>query len=179
MPGPGYDPEKNRESCRLYREKNRDRLLAAQRAKHLANRAENNAKRAARLAAVPAAERAAYRRAWSAGRRARYPWERLLRSAEARAKSKGLPFALTREWAEARWTGSCEISGIPFVIENTGRSGPKFFSPSIDQISPKAGYTPTNCRIVLWAVNAMKHTGSDEDMLLVARAIVKNFPPKA
>lgn len=49
---------------------------------------------------------------------------------------------------------------------------PRFFSPSIDRIVPALGYTPENCRFILWAVNAFKHDGTDDDMYRVAEALI-------
>jgi len=95
-----------------------------------------------------------------------------VKTAEERARRKGVPFSLTAEWAISRYTGACELTGIPFVIGQRG-SGPKPYSPSIDRIVPSLGYTPGNCRFILWAVNALKHIGTDADMLFIARALVE------
>lgn len=102
------------------------------------------------------------------------PWWRLLYAAEGRAKKRGIPFTLTPEWAEANWTGKCETSGLDFFISTGVRRG--CFSPSIDQIEPKKGYTPENSRFVLWAINAMKDVGSYEDVILIAKAIALKHP---
>jgi hypothetical protein len=100
------------------------------------------------------------------------PWRSLLHSAAERAKKKQVPFSLTKEWALENWTGRCAITNIPFGI-GLRTSGPKTFSPSIDRIVPSLGYVPENCRFVLWAVNAFKYDGNDEDMIAIARAIVE------
>ncbi len=89
---------------------------------------------------------------------------------------RNLPFTLTDEWARARWTGKCELTGIPFVVE--GKHG-KFFSPSLDRIDPKLGYVDGNCRFILFAVNTLKGVGTDEDMMLVARGLVANYKTSA
>jgi hypothetical protein len=71
-----------------------------------------------------------------------------VRRAEKRAKQKGLPFNLTREWMELKLiAGLCEVSGIPF--QDVGPA-----SPSIDRVIPSRGYIQTNCRVVLWCINA-------------------------
>jgi hypothetical protein len=106
------------------------------------------------------------------------PWKPLLRRAEARAEIKKVAFALTPEWARARWTGNCEVTGLEFRIGQRG-SGPKVWGPSIDRIKPELGYVPDNCRFVLWAINAFKNTGTDEDMILIARAICDKNPIKS
>ncbi len=98
----------------------------------------------------------------------------LIRNAKARAKEKGLAFDLTHAWARERWTGHCEVTDIPFVIGERGH-GPKFFCPTLDRIQPDLGYTQDNCRIILHAVNALKGTGTDDDMLMIAEAIVRKL----
>lgn len=102
------------------------------------------------------------------------PWKYLLITAAARAARKKVPFALTAEWAAARWTGRCEVTGLEFKIGQR-TAGPKFWGPSIDRITPELGYTPDNCRFVLWAINSFKNSGTDEDMIIVARAILDNL----
>lgn len=98
------------------------------------------------------------------------PWIALIHSSVHRARKKEVPHTLTHEWAEANWTGICAVSGLPFSIGGCG-SGAKFYSPSIDRIIPEIGYTPENCRFVLWAVNALKGIGTDSDMYHVVEAI--------
>lgn len=99
------------------------------------------------------------------------PWKPLLSNVQERAKKKGIVFSLTSEWAEARWTGRCEVTDIPFWIGRRG-NGPSRLGPSVDRIDPRVGYIPDNCRFILMAVNAMKQNGSDEEMLEIAKAIV-------
>lgn len=100
------------------------------------------------------------------------PWIMLLRGAKSRAKKQGLPFDLDAEWAAAHWDGKCEVTRLPFSepAQRTGRKR-KNFSPSIDKIIPTLGYVKSNCRIVLWGVNALKCDHDDADMLLIAKAI--------
>jgi hypothetical protein len=101
------------------------------------------------------------------------PWSTLLVGAKQRAKNKKLAFNLTPEWAASRWTGYCEITGLPFS-EPSKRVGHKNrnMSPSIDRIIPAGGYTQNNCRIILWAVNCFKRDSSDAEMLKIAKALV-------
>lgn len=97
------------------------------------------------------------------------PWKHILRSRFRDALRRNIPFALTPEWAAARWTGRCEITNIPFDLS---RNVVGFYSPSIDKIDANKGYMPDNCRFVLFSVNAFKNSGTDHDMLLAAEAIV-------
>lgn len=164
--------ERVRAEMRDFHWRHRDRRLAVRKAKWEEIRDHSNAKRRAHHAANR--EQAnAKRKENAAMRRQLYPWEKLLRGAAGRAAKSGVEFTLTREWAQARWTGFCEVSGLPFLVKDIDRPGPKFFSPSIDQIRPKGGYTPDNCRFVLWAVNAFKQDATDAEMMLVAKAIVE------
>lgn len=77
------------------------------------------------------------------------------------------------EWAEKRWTGKCEITGLPFILST--QRNPYLFSPSLDKIVPSLGYVPDNCRFILHAVNALKGAGTDEQMLEIAKAIVEKL----
>lgn len=152
------DPERIRENNARYRAKphNREQAAAASRDWHAKNKEAANPRRTVR----------------KQKERNLYPWKGPLDAARRRAKEKNLPFDLTECWADARWSGNCELSGIPFRIGERG-NGPKFFAASIDQIKPKQGYTMDNSRFVLWAVNAFKYDGTDQDVFLVAEAITR------
>lgn len=104
----------------------------------------------------------------------RAPWASLIRSSKGRARILKLPHNLDNDWAASRWTGCCELTGIPFAAasERTGRSNRSLF-PSIDRIEPKLGYTKDNCRIILWAVNVMRGDCDDAVMYAVAEALIK------
>ncbi len=95
----------------------------------------------------------------------------LVRGAKARAAKKRLPFDLTIQWARTIYTGRCSLTGLEFKIY-TGSQGS--FSPSLDRIDPALGYTQRNCRFILAALNLMKLNGRDEEMLLIARALVSS-----
>lgn len=130
--------------------------------------AKNRAKPENRVAATELS------RDWRQEMRANQPWRLTLQAARKRAKARGAPFDLTDEWAKARWTGCCEVSGLPFTY------GPlqAWSSPSLDQIVPQGGYTQDNARFVLWCVNAFKGQYSDAEVFCVAAAIVmKNKIP--
>jgi hypothetical protein len=108
--------------------------------------------------------------------RANTPWKHILRSRFRDALKRGIPFELTAEWAANRWTGYCELSGIPFDLNNS-KSG--FYSPSIDKIIPEKGYLPDNSRFVLLAVNTFKFNGTDADVYRTAEAILTLAAQKA
>jgi hypothetical protein len=93
----------------------------------------------------------------------------IVRGAKHRSIKNGHEFDLTLEWARERWTGHCELSGLPFDW-----SRPKLheFSPSIDRVDASKGYTQDNCRFILQAINAFKGSWSDETMFMIARALL-------
>jgi len=100
-----------------------------------------------------------------------YRSEQLVGAVKKRARRAGVAFDLTPEWLASKLEiGRCEVTGLPFVMAvRDGRPGP--FSPSIDRISPAAGYTVANCRVVLMALNiAMSDWGLDP-ILKIAEAL--------
>ena len=106
--------------------------------------------------------------------RRRKPWQKLLQCARQRAKQRGLEFSLTPEWALQHYTGYCAVTGLQFSV-GLGKSGPQAFSPSIDRIDQGRGYSRDNCRFVIFAVNAIRGTMSDADMVVVAERIVASL----
>jgi hypothetical protein len=97
------------------------------------------------------------------------PW-RIAQEARIRATKKGLSYDLTKDWAFSTWTGFCSLTGIQFAARSTSITA---YSPSIDRIDNAKGYTKANCRWILYGVNALKNTGTDEDVLRIARAITE------
>lgn len=98
------------------------------------------------------------------------PYLYLLAQAKTRARKRGLVCDLTVEWAQARWTGRCELTGIAFQVGKG--QGP--FSPSIDRRDRSRGYTTKNSRFILLGINMLKHVGTDAQMFRLARAIVES-----
>lgn len=94
----------------------------------------------------------------------------LVRGAKQRSIKNGHEFDLTLEWARERWTGNCELSGLPF---DWSKRWLHAFSPSIDRINSLKGYTQDNCRFILQAINAFKGAGSDEIMFTIARVMLE------
>lgn len=92
-----------------------------------------------------------------------------------RATSFQIEFNLTVEWLEERLIkGVCEVSGVPFELDTYGKGHDKFYSPSVDRIDNSKGYTIDNCRMVLFAFNAGKHTGSDSDFIKLIQGLIAN-----
>ncbi|MGH8236128.1 MAG: hypothetical protein ACREXP_03795 [Steroidobacteraceae bacterium] len=95
---------------------------------------------------------------------------RLVLAARSRAKQRGLDCDLTKEWLNSVWTGRCALTDIPFEMERK-QHGP--FSPSVDRIDNAQGYLQSNCRFILFGLNAAKGTGTDADVIRLAKAVVE------
>ena len=92
-----------------------------------------------------------------------------------RAATNNIDFNLTIQWLEERLIrGICEVSGIAFNLDNFGKCHDKFYSPSVDRIDNSQGYTVDNCRMVLFAFNAGKHTGTDSDFIKLIHGLLEN-----
>ena len=100
------------------------------------------------------------------------PWRYVFQSRRLAAKAEDLSFELTDEWAKSRWTGCCEITGLPFLKNPFGR-GPWPFSCTIDKIEAKFGYTQANSRFILSGCNGLKGVGTDAQMYEIAAAITR------
>jgi hypothetical protein len=96
-------------------------------------------------------------------------WLYLLRKALERARKRNIPFDLTHAWAFDRWTGKCELTGIPFI---RGEEGFSPYSGSIDRIDSNKGYTTDNCRFILMALNVFKGRMNDDEMKSIAASLL-------
>mgnify|MGYP001568535542 CR=1 FL=1 len=97
----------------------------------------------------------------------------LWKASARRAQKRNEAFSLTRQWIKDRLVvGTCAISGLPFDLSATKRSP---YSPSIDRIVNNKGYTPENCRVILWALNAaFSNWGEEEFKMIVKHWLVTN-----
>jgi len=94
---------------------------------------------------------------------------RLLYYSRVRAKEKKLEHTITKDWLEEKTKSNlCELTKIEFDYDTTIQRNP--FGPSIDRIDVSKGYTPDNCRIVIWAVNAGLGHYSERDLYRVCKA---------
>ncbi len=150
------DLEKNRAQCKSWYWRNRERELRRGRERMAKRRAEN-----------PEAIKASIVRC--AKKRVLTPKGKaavLYGACRRRAEQKGIPFTLTKEWLQEKLSGSCEATGLPFIFpEHKAGRGP--LSPSVDRIDPEKGYTPENCRVIVWALNCAISTWGEEMLLIV------------
>jgi hypothetical protein len=115
----------------------------------------------------------AYHHAQYVNGRIQYRLQHAFASAKARAKKRGIEFSL--KLSELGLPTHCAVTGIEFVMTGSFRQG-NIFVPSLDRIDPAKGYIPGNVRVVVHGYNLAKHTGTDSDVLKLARALVKAFP---
>lgn len=150
---PRYKRNGSCSACqRMYSEQNREG--AAQRSRHsYAKNAKKVRERVAEWARNNPDKIARYQRNW----RSKVGWpDVLIKTVGYRAKSAGIAFDLTVEWARRRWTGRCEVTGEEFII------GPlTALSPSVDRIDPEIGYVQENCRFVTHGFNSSKNKVAD------------------
>ncbi len=89
---------------------------------------------------------------------------RILATSRRNAKTRGIEHHLTAADLQAmllRSKGRCEVTGIPFAYDR-GDAKKRPWSPSIDRIDSRLGYSADNCRLVCTAVNiAMNEWGED------------------
>jgi len=97
---------------------------------------------------------------------------RMLAWIRIRAARKGLEFDLTREWiADALIRGECSVTGIKLDLGREANFRFHPWSPSVDRMDCKKGYTQDNCRIVCWIYNMAKSEWSDEIVTTFAKAL--------
>lgn len=84
----------------------------------------------------------------------------LLADARRRAKAKGLPCTISRQWVLERLrSGYCDATGVRFEFDtSTRRKGQAYTStaPSLDRIDSSVGYTPSNTQVVCAKHNVSK-----------------------
>ena len=96
----------------------------------------------------------------------------------SRAKTAGLPFALTADDLHALWVhqdGRCYYTGwaLDFTARTpTGRS-PARAAPSIDRLVPAKGYVQGNVVWTSYALNRMKNDLTYEEFCAFCRAVAE------
>jgi len=95
----------------------------------------------------------------------------LLRAVQKRCRRNGTPYDLDVAWLSERLGKTCELTGLPFDLSVRTRR-PQLYTPSIDRISPGAGYTKANCRVVLFGVNLWLKDFTIDALVPIAEALV-------
>lgn len=91
------------------------------------------------------------------------PEVRLYKSAQQRARDRGIPFSITVEDVRLRipLDGCCPITRENFE-QGTHKAGPR--SMSLDRINPTLGYTPKNIAVISHLANTIKQNITDPDV---------------
>lgn len=163
---------KDREKAKRQRAKNGDRIRERDRAHYAAHKDEIRAKTrewyAQNINGMREKAIADYRKRYFSGQikhRLRSAWH----SAKVRAKKRGLEFDL--KLSDLGEPTHCAATGIEFDMTKSFRNG-NIFVPSLDRMDPSLGYVKGNVRVVCHGYNLAKHTGTDSDVVKLARAIV-------
>lgn len=83
------------------------------------------------------------------------PESELLARAKWRAKSKNIPFDITRE--DVVIPNICPVFGVKFDFDS------KLHAPSLDRIRPDLGYIKGNVRVICMRANRLKDNGTIEE----------------
>jgi hypothetical protein len=100
--------------------------------------------------------------------------ESLFRAAKKSAQQRGIEFDLTVNDITVmleRAGGRCEVSGLEFSDLAFPGATRRPWSPSLDRVVSNQGYSPSNCRIVVAAVNLALNEWGDEVLLTIASAL--------
>jgi hypothetical protein len=88
-----------------------------------------------------------------------------------------LEFNLTPKWVKEKLDrGICELTGIPFDMEEEGR---QWSTPSLDQIDAGKGYTMDNTRLVLFSVNSMMGNWGQDRAKVIAHGLLNSPTAKS
>jgi hypothetical protein len=100
----------------------------------------------------------------------------LFDGAEHRSRRLGVSFTITVGWIQNRLrAGCCEITGIGFDMNRSLGPGRRSnFSPSLERVNPCLGYTPDNCRVVVWIYNAAKGAGLHGDVERLVDGVISH-----
>lgn len=89
----------------------------------------------------------------------------ILYSAKIRAAKRNLVYQLDYEWLSNLYNnqnGRCLLTQLELSFNSSGDRCQQPFSPSLDRINPKKGYTKENTRLVCTAINvALNQHGED------------------
>jgi len=100
----------------------------------------------------------------------------MLAGAKNRAKGKGIEYDLDSEWLISKLKPMrCEATNSPLTLEIDKDVQHSPFRPSIDRVDNSIGYTKENCRVTCVIYNKAKSDGIDEDVLLMAKYLLKEL----
>lgn len=86
----------------------------------------------------------------------------LMRKVRSRNRGGSLISPADIERIALRSEGRCELTGVPFSLDNRTGSRTPPFKPSLDRIDCSQGYSYTNCRLITVAANIALRDWGDE-----------------
>ena len=100
-----------------------------------------------------------------------YKLIRLYYYAGVRAKQKNMERTITLEWLKKECENNiCSVTGKTFDYNSNYHRNP--YGPSVDRIDITKGYTPENCRIVIWAFNRARDHYTDKDVYSMCKTLL-------
>jgi len=109
-------------------------------------------------------KRGEQKRKASATYRLRNPLQNMYHNAKNRAKKKGLPFNLTKDYLSSIMSNTCPVLNIQMEFGKVNRET----SPSLDRIIPELGYVRGNVIVISNKANSIKNSASTKEILMVA-----------
>lgn len=86
--------------------------------------------------------------------------QRLLHSSRGRATKHGIPHTITL--SDIHIPDICPVLGVPIVLERNN-----IYAPSLDQLTPRKGYTPDNIIVMSRRANVLKNNMTLEEARLL------------
>lgn len=102
----------------------------------------------------------------------KYWFRNIVRGCKNRAIKKNIAYEIDENFIEnllIKQHGRCNISNIEFIFEKTN----KYYTPSIDRIDSKKGYTKDNVQIILRVINIMKTDLNQKEFINICTSIVE------
>lgn len=100
----------------------------------------------------------------------------MLNNLKSRAKRNNIKCDISIKWIEDRLNrGTCEATGIPFIITINHGKGHRTnsFSPSIDRIDQTGPYTESNCEMTCWIYNRAKGAFPLADLVIMMKSYLE------
>lgn len=102
----------------------------------------------------------------------------IVRRTKHTCKKYSLPFDLDKDWVFDKLNAiewKCELTNLPMSPKGFEKcTGFKWDSISTDRIDPNGGYTKNNIRFILNQINVFRQNHSDEQMYMLAEALLNN-----
>src|SRR5574343_274335 len=98
----------------------------------------------------------------------------LISNAQRRAAKKNLECYKSMDWVVAQLEKCRALFGLPFDFNTGVIISP--YSLSFDRIDQSKGYTEDNTQVILQGINGLKLTGTNEDVITIAKAICQYIP---